>query len=259
MTKQYPDYCIFQGEAWQIRGISEQMLPKPVDFGMETSAPSSTCWRGYIRVFSCESGQLVLDTLFVETDDPQPVNGRAPYLSAPEKATEALDDMPKLSGGQSIFADFKQRKVRFSHDVLGVVIGGFSCIYTKLDLEIPFTGKLLLHNKTNPLEISLYRLRRTFVDNDALFKDHYNGQDPMKMLADSMLELGEIDEEAERIFASYDSISEEFLNQLGRIIDSHAILLEFEEGKFIGHSGLTVKQLYEELTQMRRMMFFEYQ
>ena len=143
MTIQIPDFCVFQGKTFQIQGISRDTLPKPINYGMATTPPYSACWRGYIRIFVCEKRKIFLDTMFVETDTPKPINGIMPVDSS-EDLSQIQDEIPELSGGQSIVADFKQERVRSSTDIRGLAIEGFSHVYLGIDLPLLFTGKLVL-------------------------------------------------------------------------------------------------------------------
>jgi hypothetical protein len=259
MTQQFPDFCIFQGRAWQIKGIGGPPLPKPSDFGMTTSPPFSACWRGYIRVFSISDDQLVLDTLFVDTADPKPIGGATPYLGDPKDMKQAAEDLPQLSGGQSIFANFKKGKVQFSHDVLGVVIDGFSTIYKDLDYKLFFNGKILLQNERSNFEWFLYALRRGRVDGDEHYAGYWPDQDPRNLLYESLLENGLLDEKMKNLFDVHDSINKDLLDEIERLLDSHSILLNFQDGVLAHQSELSIREMKEEYSEMRKMFFFEYQ
>lgn len=209
-------------------------------------------------MFSLQDDRLVLDTLFVETDDPQPIDGATPYLGQPNEVKQAAKELPNLSGGQPIFTDIKQLRVRFSRDILGVFVNGFSTIYTKLGYVLPFTGKFLLRNEVNPLEWTLYSLRRGFIDGDNNCRNMYSDRDPMTILYESMMEQSVQQDAIQQLFDNHDKISIELLDAAADLLDSYSILLEFKDGVLMNQSELNIKEMREILLNMRVLFFIEY-
>ena len=109
MTAQIPDQFKYEGEAFDLVGISGGSLYEPQDFGITPKMASTACWRGYQLFYDCKDNQLVLDHMYVRTDDKVKVNDIAP------KETGEKDEM--------VF---------------------FNTFYENLDLKTKFTGSMLL-------------------------------------------------------------------------------------------------------------------
>jgi hypothetical protein len=74
MTQQAPDQLFLRGQRHWIAGI-EGTLIDPDDLGVVPSTFSTGCYRGYISIYSCDEGLLVLRDLEVfALDPPPPIN-----------------------------------------------------------------------------------------------------------------------------------------------------------------------------------------
>jgi hypothetical protein len=78
---QISDEFRYNGEEYSLVGINGEGLPVPSDFGMRTKMASTACWRGYQMFYDFVDGELILDGMFVNTDDAKSVNGVKPGVS----------------------------------------------------------------------------------------------------------------------------------------------------------------------------------
>lgn len=69
MTAQINDTFFYQGESYEIAGISEGDLFDPAAFGMEPVGTCSACWRGWMAEYALAGRQLVVDVLYVNLLD----------------------------------------------------------------------------------------------------------------------------------------------------------------------------------------------
>ena len=65
-------------------------------------------------------------------------------------------------------------------------------------------------------------------------------------------------DELQHIFDTHDSISDEFLDAIEELLDSKSFILEFKNGNLVSQKTLTLKEMNEELANMRRQGFGEY-
>jgi hypothetical protein len=111
MTAQIPDKFHYEGEDFDLVGLTGEPLYTPRDFGITTQMASTACWRGYQMIYDCKNGELILDQMYVRTTDKIPVNAVSP--KEPEE----------------------------DH-----VLTFFNTTYENLGLKTKFTGTLLLAN-----------------------------------------------------------------------------------------------------------------
>jgi hypothetical protein len=111
MTGQMSDEVLYEGEVYSLVGVSGKGLYTPEDFGMKPFSTCTACWRGYIMWYKCENGELLLDGMSVNNNEPVPVNGIQP---APAKDLfkfmyEGLSLKTEFTGFILIAKDFIQR------------------------------------------------------------------------------------------------------------------------------------------------------
>ena len=74
MTAQIPESIIYEGEEFSLVGVKGKGLYIPEDFGIEPHFRSTACWRGYVMRYSFNNGQLILDRILINTNNPLKIN-----------------------------------------------------------------------------------------------------------------------------------------------------------------------------------------
>jgi hypothetical protein len=74
LTAQIPDSIIYEGEEFSLVGVKGKGLYIPEDFGIEPHFRSTACWRGYVMRYSFNNGQLILDRILINTNNPLKIN-----------------------------------------------------------------------------------------------------------------------------------------------------------------------------------------
>lgn len=115
MTGQIPDEFLFQGERYAITGINGPTLFNPFDYGIRTRSASTACWRGFQAFYTILNNKLVIENLFLNSKEEKRINGIKP-----------------------------KKKTDFSADEEAPFFGDFTYYYLKLNLELNFTGSLLI-------------------------------------------------------------------------------------------------------------------
>lgn len=113
MTAQVPDSVRIDGTDFDICGVRGEGLFDPESYGIETSAPNTACWRGYVCRYDIVNDHLVLDELRL--------------WSEPRRW---LDNRP-------ILEDFFGDRLAIDNDQTWIDANGLAC-------AVPFTGGLLL-------------------------------------------------------------------------------------------------------------------
>jgi hypothetical protein len=83
MTGQFADEFLYNGESWNLAGVSGDELPIPVDFGMQTFSSCTACWRGFVMRYKIIDGMLIVDGMDLNTETPVAVNGVEPNHEKP--------------------------------------------------------------------------------------------------------------------------------------------------------------------------------
>ena len=107
MTAQINDTLTYAGDEWSLAGVNGGPLFEPTAFGLEATATSSICWRGFTCRYELRDGQLLLQDVSIGLAVPAP---------------RLLGREPELAGEQSAFTAF----------------------YREMEAPVPFTGGLLL-------------------------------------------------------------------------------------------------------------------
>lgn len=63
MTAQVPDSVRVDGTDFDICGVRGEGLFDPAVYGIETSAPHTACWRGFVCCYAVADNRLILDEL----------------------------------------------------------------------------------------------------------------------------------------------------------------------------------------------------
>ncbi len=105
LTGQIPDYINYDGEEYDLVGVSGKGVLSPQNLGLEPKSPHTAGWRGFVMYYECKENRLSLHAMDVHSDAAPIING-----------IKAKD------GGESSF--------RYH--------------YEGIDLEVPFTGLLIL-------------------------------------------------------------------------------------------------------------------
>ncbi|MHA1213591.1 MAG: hypothetical protein ACTSSH_14180 [Candidatus Heimdallarchaeota archaeon] len=110
MTAQIPDFVIFKKQNYSLVGIRGEGFFDPKNYGLNVTAASTACYRGYTLTFNCINDEILLDEILfnARANDLVEING-----IKPEKYTGQL-------------------KAFFSH------------IYKNLQFKIGFTGELII-------------------------------------------------------------------------------------------------------------------
>jgi hypothetical protein len=80
MTAQIPDSVIYDGEEFSLVGVKGKGLYNPEDFGISPHFRSTACWRGYVMRYTFNKGQLILDRMLLNTNNPLKINGIEPQI-----------------------------------------------------------------------------------------------------------------------------------------------------------------------------------
>ncbi|TFG13118.1 hypothetical protein EU537_07345 [Candidatus Thorarchaeota archaeon] len=105
MTGQIPDFVLYHGEEYDLVGIDGRGLLSPHDFGLAPKSPHTACWRGFVMYYECKENRLTLQGMDVHSDAAPMING-----AKPEERGES----------------------------------SFRYHYEGIDVEVPFTGTLIL-------------------------------------------------------------------------------------------------------------------
>ena len=120
MSSQQPDMVTYEGESYEVIGLHGDGLFDPEALGIQTVAPHTACWRGFIAGYEVRARRLHLRSLALWSERPLP-----PVFGV-EASWSAVDD----------------GVVRNLFDPsLGGHVGGE---YTFEDAPISFTGTLLV-------------------------------------------------------------------------------------------------------------------
>jgi hypothetical protein len=117
MTAQIPDLFKFDGENYSLAGVNGRELFNPKNYDLETLPASTACYRGYQVLYAILEDQLVIDTLYVKTNEAKKINGKKPFKLK----------KPNLNDPQ---ADLNSYFFRFG--------------YKQLNLALNFTGTILI-------------------------------------------------------------------------------------------------------------------
>lgn len=125
MTAQVGDIYKYENRSYTIVAMSNRPYFDPADFGLEAHASSTACYRGYWCEYAVVNDTLILQNLFLHNQDKQYPTFCNIDVS-PEEFTEHTVYIHKRT---------EQRKVPkyMGHRV-----------YENVNLQIPYTGKLLL-------------------------------------------------------------------------------------------------------------------
>ena len=78
MTGQISDSFMYENEEYNIAGITGGELFHPFDFGIETRAASTACWRGFQAFYTILNDKLVLHTLFINMKEKKKISDIEP-------------------------------------------------------------------------------------------------------------------------------------------------------------------------------------
>jgi hypothetical protein len=108
MTAQISDSFLFQDQRFSVVGVNGGNLFHPAEYGMQPLPRITSCWRGYVCMYTTLYNKLLLDTLQTNLDqEGPPVNNISPEFS---------------------------------------INGTFNNIYHELNLHVDFTGGMLIAN-----------------------------------------------------------------------------------------------------------------
>ncbi|MFW9954459.1 MAG: hypothetical protein ACFFD3_07895 [Candidatus Thorarchaeota archaeon] len=68
----------YEGEVYFLIGRDGEGFYEPSDFGMKAYSTCTACWRGYIMYYDCVDGELLLNAMKINVNDPKPINGVQP-------------------------------------------------------------------------------------------------------------------------------------------------------------------------------------
>lgn len=111
MTGQMHDRVFYAKEEYALVGMKGEILPTPLDFGMETEMMSTACYRGYIASYEAIDNQLTLFGIVIQAKngtDYKPIYGVQPEIREGWHAARYSDlKMPiNFSGGLLVAQDF---------------------------------------------------------------------------------------------------------------------------------------------------------
>lgn len=112
MTAQIPDLVMFNGIAYTLAAIDGHGLFDPADHGLQVVPTSTANYRGYQAHYAVRDGRLLLTALH-DVGLRDAVEGTSP------------DTLPRVAGRTPLWQ-------------------GYSLAYDNLDLEVPFSGGLLI-------------------------------------------------------------------------------------------------------------------
>ena len=126
MSSQQPDTVTFEGESYELIGLHGDGLFDPGAFGIQTVAPHTGCWRGFIAGYEVRARRLHLRSLSIWSQRPVPPlfgvasswsdvdDGVARHLFDPSEYT--FEDAPiSFTGGLLVGREFVGR----GHSTMG--------------------------------------------------------------------------------------------------------------------------------------------
>lgn len=138
MTAQINDTFFYQDELYAVAGISEGELFDPAVFGMEPTATSSACWRGWQAQYALAGRQLVVDVLNVNLFDRDKLPGSYVRVQGPPiGGVLPVDD--DQDGSEDEYEAEETRLLRALRRA-----GPCSNRYENLGYPLAYTGGLLL-------------------------------------------------------------------------------------------------------------------
>lgn len=72
MTAQASDQITYKGDCYAIAGVKGEGLFDPEEFGIKPQGVCTACYRGFLCVYKVDEHQLVLDSLFINSETPFP-------------------------------------------------------------------------------------------------------------------------------------------------------------------------------------------
>ena len=111
MTAQIPDEVRYQDDEFTLAGVNGDGLPTPEEFGIFTHSRSTACWRGFVMKYEYIKGQLLLQEMMVNTENPPEIKGIKPKSTHGkshqfEYIYENLRYTPQFTGTMLIAKDF---------------------------------------------------------------------------------------------------------------------------------------------------------
>jgi hypothetical protein len=107
MTGQIPDLVEYNGIEYTLVGYKGKKLFSPLDYDMKPKMSSTACRRGFVVKYSCNNDSLIVEKLEINVEEAREING--------------------------------VKGIRIKGEPYG-----FQYCYENLNLEIPFSGKLLI-------------------------------------------------------------------------------------------------------------------
>jgi len=120
LTAQVPEVFSYQGDKYELVGISDKGLFDPSAFDLEFSSPDTACYRGFQAVFALEEDQLVIREFRACLAD----------LFDSETSAQLTDTRFEIAGTAPSEPPERER--------------GFNAYYKNLNYELNYSGGLLL-------------------------------------------------------------------------------------------------------------------
>lgn len=247
MTDQISDYFIYKGDTGYIYANSRGELPKPEDFGMKVKAPFTACYKGYMFMLGLKEGQLVLDTIFMNSEIGNKINGIEP-LPIPENVHNLAPRLPYIPPRWNITASYILGRVVTTQDTMGLFLHHFPQIYTKLGLPINFTGQMTVSMQINKFYYQFISTYKNMTGNKKKGEIIPNITEEQGLeLRNILLDGGVLTEEMIGIFEANPELSSDDAQEISSLFDFVPyILLEFKEGKLVKETELIRDQFIEE-------------
>ena len=69
MTGQIPDNVIYEGETYELVGVSGGELYEPQDFGLIPTSPHTANYRGFVSTYEIEENALILNSMEITVEE----------------------------------------------------------------------------------------------------------------------------------------------------------------------------------------------
>jgi hypothetical protein len=253
MTDQLLDYFIYKGDTGYIYTKSQGELPKPQDFDMKAKAPFTACYKGYMYMLGLKEGQLVLDTIFMNSEVGNKINDIEP-LPIPENVHDLAPHLPYIPPRWNITASFILGFVVNTQDTMGLFLHHFPQIYTKLRLPINFTGQMTVSMQIGKFYYQFISTYRNMTGNKKEGEIIPNITEEQGLeLRKILLDGGVLTEEMISIFEANPELSSDNAQEIINLFHYVPyILLEFKEGQLVKETELTQDQFIEESNRILR-------
>ena len=174
MTDQLMDYFLYKSSTAYISAHSKGNFPRPIDYGMEPRAPFTACYKGFMFMLALDGNQLVLDTIFINSDVGPPINKINP-VPIPDNKHDLIPKLPYIPPRSNITASYVYKEVLTTSNTISLFIHHFPQIYSNLSLPINFSGKILL-------SLTMKQIYQQFFDTFRSIIGSYSSVEEMSIL-----------------------------------------------------------------------------